>query len=128
MTKNAEWKGQKDFDNLYVEIVETKKKITLIDAQLENLTNNLQYYNINQRELSAVPAGANTYQSIGRMFILQDKEEIMQSYKERDAELREKITNLRNTKQRLELYQKNKSDNLREIIEIHKRQGQNNDN
>lgn len=122
MAKPIDLELRKAFVELQVKMVETSKKIQVIDSQISVLKRVLHRVEITQHEISTLPPGTKTYESIGRMFLLTDMDEVKSNLKNREAQLTTRTTELENNKQYLEKNLKESEDNIREMVQQRKEQ------
>ncbi|CAG5008041.1 unnamed protein product [Parnassius apollo] len=122
MAKPVDMELKKAFTELQVKMVETSKKIQIIDSQINTLKRVLQHLDITQREISTLPPGTKTYESIGRMFLHTDLDEVQNNLKTRVSQLSKRTTDLDNNKQYLEKNLKESEDNIREMVQQRKEQ------
>lgn len=69
------------------------------------------------REISSLEPNTNTYESVGRMFVLTDIAEVKSNLKKRQNTADEKIKTLENNKNYLERSLKDAENNLREMVQ-----------
>ncbi|XP_069354254.1 prefoldin subunit 1 [Maniola hyperantus] len=124
MAKPVDLELKKAFVELQVKMVETSKKIQVIDSQLGVLKRMLQHADITQREISTLPPDTKTYESVGRMFLLTDLAEIKSNLKEKTALLAQRTTELENNKQYLDKNLKESENNIREMVQQKKEQSE----
>ncbi|XP_045761490.1 prefoldin subunit 1 [Maniola jurtina] len=124
MAKPVDLELKKAFVELQVKMVETSKKIQVIDSQIGVLKRVLQHADITQREISTLPPDTKTYESVGRMFLLTDLAEIKSNLKNRTALLTQRTTELENNKQYLEKNLKESENNIREMVQQKKEQSE----
>ncbi|KAJ2954378.1 hypothetical protein O0L34_g2642 [Tuta absoluta] len=124
MAKPVDLELKKAFIELQVKMVETSKKIQIIDSQIGVLKRVLQHVDITQREISTLPPATKTYESVGRMFLLTDLEEVKANLKNREAQLSSRTNELENNKQYLERNLKESEDNIREMVQQRKEQSE----
>ncbi|KAL0852064.1 hypothetical protein ABMA28_000316 [Loxostege sticticalis] len=124
MAKPVDLELKKAFVELQVKMVETSKKIQVIDSQIGVLKRVLQHVDITQREISTLPPGTKTYESIGRMFLLTDLDEVKSNLKTRESQLTTRNTELEKSKQYLEKNLKESQDNIREMVQQRKEQSE----
>ncbi|XP_028174212.1 prefoldin subunit 1 [Ostrinia nubilalis] len=103
-----------------VKMVETSKKTKLIDSQIAVLKRVVTHLDLTKGEINALPAGTKTYESIGRMFLLTDLEEVKTNLKNREAQLLSRRAELEKSKQYLEKNLKESQDNIREMVQQRK--------
>ncbi|KAF9811661.1 hypothetical protein SFRURICE_011024 [Spodoptera frugiperda] len=122
MAKPVDLELKKAFIELQLKMVETSEKIQVIDSQIEVLKRILQHVDVTQREISTFPPATKTYESVGRMFLLTDLDEVKNNLKTRKSQLSTRITELENNTQYLEKNLKESEDNIREMVQQRKEQ------
>ncbi|CAH0703549.1 unnamed protein product [Spodoptera exigua] len=122
MAKPVDLELKKAFIELQLKMVETSEKIQVIDSQIDVLKRVLQHVDITQREISTFPPATKTYESVGRMFLLTDLDEVKNNLKTRKSQLTTRITELENNTQYLEKNLKESEDNIREMVQQRKEQ------
>ncbi|KAB0796137.1 hypothetical protein PPYR_10452 [Photinus pyralis] len=111
---------KKAFTELQQKAIETAQQLKLSDIQIENLKRNKQHAALTEREISNLNSSTNTYDSIGRMFMLSPLSEIKENLKKKQATAEEKIKTLENNKAYLERSLKDSENNLREMVQQRK--------
>ncbi|XP_053624586.1 prefoldin subunit 1-like [Plodia interpunctella] len=124
MSKPVDLELKKAFFELQVKMIEANKQMKDIDAKLNALMRYLQHAGITQREISTLPTGTKTYESVGRMFILTDLDAVKINLKNKELQLKTSVKELEGTKHYLEKNLKESEDNIREMVQ--QRKGQNN--
>ncbi|XP_050361197.1 prefoldin subunit 1 [Nymphalis io] len=124
MSKPVDLELKKAFVELQVKMVETSKKIHVIDSQIGVLKRVLHYADVTQREISTLPPETKTYESVGRMFLLTDLDEIKSNLKNRISLLTTRTSDLENNKQYLEKNLRESEDNIREMVQQRKEQNE----
>ncbi|XP_072930461.1 prefoldin subunit 1 [Epargyreus clarus] len=122
MSKPVDLELKKAFVELQVKMVETSKKIQVIDSQINVLKRVLQHVDITQHEITTLPPGTKTYEAVGRMFLHTDLAEVKKNLNTRVTQLAERTTELENNKQYLEKNLKESEDNIREMVQQRKEQ------
>ncbi|XP_013191461.1 prefoldin subunit 1 [Amyelois transitella] len=122
MAKPVDLELKKAFFELQVKMVETSKKIKDIDTQISVLKRYMQHVDITQHEISTLPPGTKTYESVGRMFLLTDLDEVKSNLKNRESQLTSRTKELEGTKHYLEKNLKESEDNIREMVQQRKEQ------
>ncbi|OWR53175.1 prefoldin subunit 1 [Danaus plexippus] len=123
MTKPIDLELKKAFLELQVKMVETSKKIQMIDVQIGVMKRVLHHADVTQQEISTLPPETKTYESVGRMFLLTDLKEIKQNLENRIAVLSVRTDELVESKQFLEMNLQESEDNIREMVQQRKEQG-----
>ncbi|KAK5642041.1 hypothetical protein RI129_008208 [Pyrocoelia pectoralis] len=111
---------KKAFTELQQKAIETAQQLKLADLQIENLKRNKQHAALTEREISDLDPTTNTYDSIGRMFMLAPLNEIKKNLKKKQETADEKINTLKNNKAYLERSLKDSENNLREMVQQRK--------
>ncbi|XP_059055275.1 prefoldin subunit 1-like [Achroia grisella] len=124
MAKPVDLELKKAFNDLQIKMVETRKKIQFIDSQIEVLKRCMHHADITQRAISGYPPGTKTYESVGRMFLLTDLEEVKSNLKTRDTQLTTRASDFEKNKQYLEKNLKESEDNIREMVQQRKEQSE----
>lgn len=107
---------KKAFQELQMKMVDTTRRLRLADVQIESLKKGVKHAYCTAEVLSEVPPSTKMYESIGRMFIATDSEEVMKTLDEKIKTCNEKIKSLESNKTYLEKSLKESEDNLREMI------------
>lgn len=119
-TQPIDMELKKAFTELQVKMVDTSKKIRNLDAQLDVLKRLVQFSELAENEMNKLPKGTKTYESVGRMFLLKDLDEIKTNLKNRQTKLKKSSTELENNKEYLEKNLKDSENNLREMVQQRK--------
>uniref|UniRef100_A0A2A4JLG3 Prefoldin subunit 1 n=1 Tax=Heliothis virescens TaxID=7102 RepID=A0A2A4JLG3_HELVI len=122
MAKPVDLELKKAFIELQLKMVETSEKIQVIDSQIDVLKRVLAHVDITQREISMFPQDTKTYESVGRMFLLTNLDEVKSNLKTRESQLSTRTSELENSKQYLEKNLKESEDNIREMVQQRKEQ------
>ncbi|KAJ0183850.1 hypothetical protein K1T71_000273 [Dendrolimus kikuchii] len=124
MAKPIDLQLKKAFIELQVKMVETSKKIQSIDTQIGVLKRLLQHVDITQHEMGNLPSDTKTYESVGRMFVLKELDQVKLNLRNRQTQLNTRTTELENNKQYLERNLKESEDNIREMVQQKKEQSE----
>lgn len=116
MMANVDLELKKHFEELQIQVMETRTKMRQIDVQVEGLKRTCQHSTITKREVAAVPSGVNTFESVGRMFVKRPVDDVQKMLDERIKKGEEKITSLETSKKYLENSLKERENNLRELV------------
>lgn len=122
MAKPVDLELRQAFIELQVKMIETSKKIQVIDSQILMLKRVLTHVDITQNEITKLPPATKTYESIGRMFLFNDLEEVKKNLKNREMQLSTRTAELENNKQYLEKNLKESEDNIRQMVQQRKEQ------
>merc|ERR1712135_181206 len=66
---------KKAFGELQQKMVETSQKLKLADIQIETHKRSMTHAQLTEKEISQLPLEVNTYESLGRMFVLKESTE-----------------------------------------------------
>lgn len=120
MAKTVDLELKKAFAELQHKMTDTAQKLKLADMQIEGLKKSKIHTELTVQEIKSMPPKTNTYESVGRMFILRDMPEITQDLQLKSQKYEEKIKALENNKVFLERNLKEAENNLREMVQQRK--------
>ncbi|KAM6912057.1 prefoldin subunit 1 isoform 2-T2 [Lycodopsis pacificus] len=106
---------KKAFSELQVKMIDTQQKVKLADLQIDQLTRVQKHAKLTHAEIATLSDNTRLYEGVGRMFILQLKEEINDQLKDKQKTADEKIKELEK-KVYLERSVKEAEDNIREML------------
>ncbi|XP_005803591.1 prefoldin subunit 1 isoform X1 [Xiphophorus maculatus] len=107
---------KKAFSELQVKMIDTQQKVKLADLQIEQLGRVQKHTKLTQAEISTLPTNTRLYEGVGRMFVLQSKEEIDDLLTDKQKTVNDKIKELEQKKVYLERSVKEAEDNIREML------------
>uniref|UniRef100_A0A023FGL6 Putative prefoldin subunit 1 n=1 Tax=Amblyomma cajennense TaxID=34607 RepID=A0A023FGL6_AMBCJ len=107
---------KKAFQELQMKMIDTTRRLRIADMQIESLRKAVRHAYCTGEVIAEAPEGTKMYQSVGRMFMAADFEEIMSSLDVKMKSCNEKIKSLENNKAYLEKSLKESENNLREMI------------
>uniref|UniRef100_A0A8C4DPF7 Prefoldin subunit 1 n=1 Tax=Dicentrarchus labrax TaxID=13489 RepID=A0A8C4DPF7_DICLA len=107
---------KKAFSELQVKMIDTQQKVKLADLQIDQLTRVQKHAKLTHAEIGVLPDNTRLYEGVGRMFILQSKEEINNQLTDKQKTADEKIKELEQKKVYLERSVKEAEDNIREML------------
>ncbi|XP_077402324.1 prefoldin subunit 1 [Vanacampus margaritifer] len=107
---------KKAFSELQVKVIDTQQKVKLADLQIEQLLHMQKHANLTHAEINTLSENTRMYEGVGRMFILQSKDDITQQLKAKQKTAEEKIKELEQKKVYLERSVKEAEDNIREML------------
>lgn len=122
MAKPIDMELKKAFAELQAKMIKTTKKIQCIDIQINVFKSLLHHVDVTQSEISNLPPKTKTYESIGRMFLFMELDDVKCNLKKRESQLKTFSTELENNKKYLERNLKESEDNLREMVQQKKEQ------
>ncbi|XP_069673113.1 prefoldin subunit 1 [Periplaneta americana] len=124
MSKAVDLELKRAFTELQQKMLETTHKLKLADVQIDNLKRSMQHAQLTEKEISSLDPGTNTYESVGRMFILTDIPEVCKHLQTKSQACSEKIKTLESNKSYLERSLKDSENNLREMVQQRKEMAQ----
>ncbi|CAI5642320.1 unnamed protein product [Oreochromis niloticus] len=104
------------FSELQVKMIDTQQKVKMADLQIDQLTRVQKHAKLTHAEIATLPDNTRLYEGVGRMFILQSKEEINNLLTDKQKTADEKIKELEQRKVYLERSVKEAEDNIREML------------
>ncbi|XP_036404616.1 prefoldin subunit 1 [Megalops cyprinoides] len=107
---------KKAFTELQAKVIDTQQKVKLADLQIEQLSRMKKHANLTHAEITSLPDSTRMYEGVGRMFVLQSKEDIRGQLVEKQKTADEKIKELEQKKTYLERSVKEAEDNIREML------------
>ncbi|XP_029283477.1 prefoldin subunit 1 [Cottoperca gobio] len=107
---------KKAFSELQVKMIDTQQKAKLADLQIDQLTRVQKLAKLTNAEISTLSDNTRLYEGVGRMFILQSKEDINNQLMDKQKTAEEKIKELEQKKVYLERSVKEAEDNIREML------------
>ena len=122
MAKPIDLELKKAFVELQVKMVETSKKIKTINTQISVFKRLLHRVDATQTEIRMLPPETKTYESVGRMFLYTELDDVKRNLKNRESTLKTFATELENNKKYLEKNLKESEDNIREMVQQRKEQ------
>ncbi|XP_051162930.1 prefoldin subunit 1 [Leptopilina boulardi] len=108
---------KKGFSELQEKMIDTSQKLKLADVQIETLKRTKQRAELTSKEITSLPPNTRTYESVGRMFLLDDIKSIKSSLEKRIKNADEKIKFLDSNKSYLQNSLKESENNLREMVQ-----------
>ena len=108
---------RKHFEELQIQMAETRSKMRSMDTQVETLKKVGQHASLTKKEVSSISdQKVKTYESCGRMFVLRTQNQINEMLDDKIKSSEEKIKSLQANKEYLEKSLKERENNLRELI------------
>jgi len=104
------------FQELQIKLGGTQQQLRVNDAQIEGLKRQNKHSSLVKTDISSLPDSTNTYQSVGRMFVLAPKHEVLKTLDSKTKSNDEKIKNIEKQKEYLTKSMKDAENNLREMI------------
>ncbi|CAH3014721.1 unnamed protein product [Porites evermanni] len=107
---------RKAFQELQGKMIETTQRVKLAEGQIMQLRRNIAHAKLTDQELASLPQDTKTYESIGRMFVLQPVSHIRKELSEKLQSNEEKIKSIEANKEYLQKSVKEHEDNIREML------------
>ncbi|EZA59587.1 hypothetical protein DMN91_011118 [Ooceraea biroi] len=117
MTRVPDQDLKQAFSKLHEKMVDTKQKLKLADIQIDKLRRTKQRAVLITKEVGGIPKDIRMYESIGRMFYLEDVSKIKNGLDNTMKTADEKIKTLENNKSYLQRSLKESEDEIREMIQ-----------
>ncbi|XP_040564942.1 prefoldin subunit 1 [Lepeophtheirus salmonis] len=114
--KGPDLELKKAFSEMQTKMMDSKQKMKLSDMQIESLKRSITHAELTDHEISILSENIPIYESIGRMFILSNKDEIKKDLNDKKKKAGEKIKVLENNKDYLERNLKENENSLRELV------------
>ncbi|ENN81758.1 prefoldin subunit 1 [Dendroctonus ponderosae] len=108
---------KKAFAELQEKKIETEQKLKISAIQIEALKRSKQHAQFTEREIAALDSAINTYDSVGRMFVLTPKATIEEDIKKKQTTAEAKIKTLEGQMVYLSNSLKEAENSLRELIQ-----------
>ncbi|KAL7307210.1 hypothetical protein TKK_0000933 [Trichogramma kaykai] len=122
MAKIPDEELKKAFSELHNKVLSTRQRLKVADMQIENINRHNLRVSLTRSELKQLPENTKTYESVGRMFLLQDMNTIMEDLDKRTKLADGKIKALNNQKTYLQKDLKESEDNIREMVQKRQKQ------
>ncbi|XP_053319320.1 prefoldin subunit 1 [Spea bombifrons] len=107
---------KKAFTELQAKVMDTQQKVKLADLQIEQLNRTKKHAHLTNLEIKNLSENTPMYEGVGRMFVLQTKENIHSQLLNKQKIADEKISELEQKKSYLERSVKDAEDNIREML------------
>ena len=109
---------KKAFEDLQIKMLTNRNQVKIIAAQTEQLKRTMQHSKLTEAELEQLDSSIRMYEGIGRMFVLSDKQKILENLEEKTKQCDGKIKGLEKTKEYLDKSLKDSENSLRELISV----------
>ncbi|XP_078042476.1 prefoldin subunit 1 [Augochlora pura] len=116
MAKELDQGLRKAFTQLQEKMIDTTQKLKLADMQIEKLKRLKLFADLTLKEITSYPENTKTYESVGRMFLLDDVENIKAGLDKQMKTADENMETLMNNKIYLQQNFKEYENNIREMI------------
>ncbi|XP_065898996.1 prefoldin subunit 1-like [Dysidea avara] len=116
----ADQELRKAFVELQMKMTETNQRVNFAQVQIENLKRSNIRIDLTQKEISELPPETKTYESIGRMFMLEPISTVCKNLMSKKQANEEKIKNHESNISRWTDSVKQSEENLREMIALHR--------
>ncbi|XP_048488395.1 prefoldin subunit 1 [Plutella xylostella] len=124
MAKLVDMELKKAFGELQHKMVETSERVHIIDSKIEVFERLTHRIEMTERTMSTLPPETKTYESVGRMFLLTDLEEVKKSLANRKSLVAARSKELEKNKQYLEKNLEEFEGTIREMVKQRKCQNE----
>lgn len=107
---------KKAFQDLQIQTLATREKVLQIKNDIEQATRSNGILKLVESTLGSLQSEHNTYESVGRVFVLRDRDTIKSSLNERIEQNNEKIKVLEQNRVYQETKVKESENSIRELI------------
>ncbi|XP_033151117.1 prefoldin subunit 1 [Drosophila mauritiana] len=111
---------KKAFTEMQINKRETTKKIHMIDMKCDMVKTGKRKYQLTEKGTSSLADDTRVYQSVGRMFLLTDVQNMREDLKAKQDKCDKAIELLEKKKEFLEKSLKSQEDGLRELVQQRK--------
>jgi len=111
---------KKAFGELQQKMVDTSQKLKLADMQIETHKRSMTHAQLTEKEIIQLPLEVNTYESLGRMFVMKESAETRKNLENKIKTCEDKIKTLEGSKTYLERSLKESENNIREMVQQRK--------
>ncbi|EDX03911.1 prefoldin subunit 1 [Drosophila simulans] len=111
---------KKAFTEMQINKLETTKKIHMIDMKCDMVKTGKHKYQLTEKGTSSLADDTRVYQSVGRMFLLTDVQNMREDLKAKQDKCDKAIELLEKKKEFLQKSLKSQEDGLRELVQQRK--------
>ncbi|XP_039502211.1 prefoldin subunit 1 [Drosophila santomea] len=111
---------KKAFTEMQINKLETTKKINMIDMKCDMVKTGKHKYQLTEKGTSSLSDDTRVYQSVGRMFLLTDVQNMREDLKAKQEKCDKAIELLEKKKEFLQKSLKDQEDGLRELVQQRK--------
>jgi len=104
------------FQELQGKVIETTQRVKIAEGQISQLKRNIAHARLTDQELASLSSDTKTYESIGRMFVLEPVSYIRKELEKKLQNNEEKIRSIEANKEYLQRSVKEHEDNIREML------------
>ncbi|KAH8334096.1 hypothetical protein KR059_006664, partial [Drosophila kikkawai] len=108
------------FTEMQINKLETTKKINMIDMKCDMVKTGKHKYQLTEKGTSSLSDDTRVYQSVGRMFLLTDVQNMREDLKAKQDKCDKAIELLEKKKEFLQKSLKDQEDGLRELVQQRK--------
>lgn len=117
MAREPDEELRKAFSQLHEKMIDTTQKLKLADLQIDKLKRSKQFAELTMKEITSYSKNTKTYESVGRMFLLDEMDSIKAGLEKRMKNADDKVKTLENNKTYLQQNLKECENNIREMIQ-----------
>ncbi|XP_017048980.1 prefoldin subunit 1 [Drosophila ficusphila] len=111
---------KKAFTEMQINKLDTTKRINMINMKCEMLKTGKHKYQLTEKSTSKLDDDSRVYQSVGRMFLLTDVQNMREDLKAKQEKCDKAIELLEKKKEFLQKSLKDQEDGLRELVQQRK--------
>ncbi|BFZ03298.1 hypothetical protein BsWGS_06337 [Bradybaena similaris] len=104
------------FAELSMKKIQAESQIRLSNVQIESLNRKIQHTMLVEQEVASLPADTKIYKAVGRMFLLQTQDLLIDNLKSKQQTFAEKIKTLEASKEYLQRNIEEFKNNVRELV------------
>ncbi|CAG5115238.1 unnamed protein product [Candidula unifasciata] len=104
------------FAELSMKKIQAESQIRLSNVQIESLNRKIQHTALVEHEVASLPSETKVYKAVGRMFLLQKQNQLIESLKSKQQSFAEKIKSLEASKEYLQRNIEEFKNNVRELV------------
>lgn len=116
MANNMDLELKKAFMELQDKMTESTKKVQILQSQISSLCNANSIVGVTKRHIESLPPEVNTYEAVGRMFILTDRDTVIDNLNKRSAQIISRMNEMAENQKYLEKNVQESRDNIREML------------
>ena len=107
---------KKAFQELQAKMITTTQQVKAAEAQIVQLSRIITHAKLTDQQISNLPEETRTYQSVGRMFMLEPIDEVRTDLKKKIEEGEAKIKTIEQNKEFLQQNVKDHENSIREML------------
>eukprot|EP00112_Aurelia_sp_Birch-Aquarium-sp1_P024319 Seg7641.1 transcript_id=Seg7641.1/GoldUCD/mRNA.D3Y31 product="Prefoldin subunit 1" protein_id=Seg7641.1/GoldUCD/D3Y31 len=108
---------RKAFQELQAKVIATQQQVKIAEAQILHLKRNIQHASLTEKEISQLPEGTKTYESLGRMFVLHSIEDVKENLHKKTKQAEDKIKGIEASREYNQKSVKEQENSIREMLQ-----------